>query len=201
MGWAWLVAKSPSKLADERARALREAARASQAYAKAAEQGRADMQGHAQELTVHLREALGVAKGVGHVGRDVRAVGAEVQSVGRKVDAVHESVEEFLARAAAGAFGPGPQEELRQALEAVQSVNLVGQDVRMFGKELAALRDQLAGVLEDEQQPRQGGRHRKTGDGGQQAAGPEAGEPEGSRPGAGPGQAGLRPDEEERWLR
>jgi hypothetical protein len=160
------------------------------------------MQEHAQELTVHLREALGVARGVGHVGQDVQAVGTEVQDVGRKVDAVHESVEEFLARAAAGAFGPGPQDELRQALEAVQSVNLVGQDVRMFGKELAALRDQLAGVLEDEQQPRRGGRHRKTGgDGsGQEAAGTGAGEPEGSRPGAGPGQAGLCPDEEERWL-
>ena len=177
----WLVMKSPAKLAEEKAQALEETARASRAQAAASEQGRLDMYERARhlkqagdELLALLRQSQELnADGVAHVGQDV-------QSVGRKVDSMHESVESFLATAAEGAFGPGPQEELIEALQAVQSVNLVGQDVRTLSKEFGVLRDFLASALEGEQPPERRGRHRKPGAADVPAAAP-------------PGTEGLQP--------
>lgn len=196
MGRFWLMQKSPTKLAEEeRARALREAARASRAQAQASEQGRLEVLAHARELNGHLKDALESAKGVDHVGQDVRAVGMEVQGLGRKVDSLNALVEEFIRRASAGAAGPGLREELREALEAVQSVNLVGQDVRTLAKEFDALRDWMIGLLEGDQQPAPCGRHRKTGDGEQAGAGVQDGQ-ESAGTGAAPEETGLGPDEE-----
>lgn len=197
----WLVMKSPAKLAEEKAQALQEAARASRAAAKASEQGRMDM----YERAVHLKQAGDELLALLRQSQELSAggvarVGQGVQSVGRKVDGLHESVESFLARAAEGTFGPG-QAELREALEAVQSVDLVGQDVRTLSKEFDALRDLMVRALEGEQSPGQGrrGRHRKPNAGdGSQATVSRAEEREIA--GSGSGEAGVGPDEEERWL-
>ena len=195
----WLVMKSPARLAEERAEALQEAARASRAAAKASEQGRLDM----YERAVHLKQAGDELLALLRQSQELSAggvarVGQDVQSVGRKVDGLHESVETFLALAADGALGPGLREELREALAAVQSVNLVGQDVRTLSKQVDALRDVVVTVLEGEQPPGSGymARHRRPDGEGRQETAPEAEEQEITGPG--PGQTGLSPEEEAR---
>lgn len=195
----WLAALSPARMEEERAKALQDSAKAAWLAAKGADQRRRDVEQHAHELSGLLHEALDGVKGVDHVGQDVRAVGMEVQDVGRKVDSMHESVDAFLAQAAAGAFGPGVQDQLGQALAAAQSVDMVGHDVRQLTKEVEVLRDWMIGLLEGEQKPAPVGRHRKTDGGGQQAAGPEAEEQEVTGTGAAPEKTGPGPDEE-RWL-
>lgn len=182
----WLMAMSPVRVAEERARTAEEAA-------KRSEQGRLDMHERAQ----HLKEAgdglMDLLRQSQDNVRDAnQRTGAGVQVVGRKVDSMHESLDEFLLKAAAGGFGPGPQEELREALEAVQSVNLVGQDVRTLSKQVDALRDIMLHALEGDRERR--GRHRRPGDDGDAVAA-GAGEQ-----GTGPEDSGAGPDEEERWL-
>lgn len=122
-------------------------------------------------------------------GQEGGASAEQVEWLARKLDGLSQSVHGLLARTETGAHGPGPQEEeLRDALAAVQSVNLVGQDVRTLSKEFDALRELMLAVLDGER-PR--GRHHR----------PGTAEEEPEAPEGGPAGTGLSPDEEERWLR
>lgn len=142
---SWLMKKSPAKVREEQVQALKLAAERSRAAADAAEtarlteQWRADgMQDVAQRWSdLFERERTAGLEGLARVDGDVR-------SVGRKVDSFREEMSEFLLWLQqvreSGALGAGAsREELMEALAAVQSVSLVGQDVRLVEKRLAEL--------------------------------------------------------------